>query len=93
MHVKTPADTPAHVSGGAKPNRLYNSQEARALLGGISESTFRRLTGGRDGQPPRLRAVKQGAYVYVPQDAIDEYIASLPSAAEEQDCTSPSEAA
>lgn len=82
MHVKTPADTPAHVSDERKLQRLYNSQEARVLLGGISESTFRRLTArSRDGQPPRLRAVKQGAYVYVPQDAIDEYIASLPTVA------------
>jgi hypothetical protein len=83
MHVKTPADTPTHVSPGSALNRLYNSQEARVLLGGISESTFRRLTSRRDGQPPRLRAVKQGAYVYISQAAIDEYIASLPSAVEE----------
>lgn len=82
MHAKTPADTPAHGNTGPGPNRLYNSQEARVLLGNISESTFRRLTSSRNGEPSKLRAVKQGSYVYVPQDAIDEYIASLPPADE-----------
>jgi len=84
MHAKTPADTPAHGNTDVRPTRLYNSQEARVLLGNISESTFRRLTSSRDGQPPKLRAVKQGTYVYIRQDVIDEYIASLPAAADDE---------
>lgn len=75
MHVKTPAESPVHENR-SPAERLYNSQEARTLLGGISESKFRQLT--RTGE---LRAVKQGAFVYVPQSAIDEYISRLPAAA------------
>lgn len=77
MLVKTPPDSPVHVNEGAKPERLYNSREARELLGGISESKFRQLT-----KSGALRAKKQGAFVYVPQSAIDAYIAALPPAAE-----------
>jgi hypothetical protein len=83
MHVKTPPDTPAHVNQGATPNRLYNSREARELLGGISESTFRRLTASGD-----LEAKKQGAFVYVSQRALEAYIEQLPTVSEsEQEST------
>lgn len=75
MHRNAPADAPTHGSAEERPNRLYNSREARELLGGISERKFRQLTA--DGL---LRAKKQGAFVYVSQDAIDAYIASLPDA-------------
>jgi excisionase family DNA binding protein len=57
--------------------RLYNSREARELLGGISERTFRELT--KNGSLP---AVKQGAFVYVRKSAIEAYIAALPAVAE-----------
>lgn len=77
MHVKTPPDTPVRTNGETNPERLYNSREARELLGGISESKFRQLTKSGD-----LPAKKQGTYVYVPQSAIDAYIAALPPAAE-----------
>lgn len=77
MLVKTPPDSPVYANGDAKPERLYNSREARELLGGISESKFRQLT-----KSGALRAKKQGAFVYVPQSAIDEYINALPSATE-----------
>ncbi len=77
MHVKTPPESPVRVNGETKPERLYNSREARELLGGISESKFRQLT--KSGE---LGAKKQGAFVYVPQSAIDAYIAALPPAAE-----------
>jgi hypothetical protein len=80
MHVKTPRDTPAHENPVAAPNRLYNSRDARQLLGGISESTFRRLT----AKGGALEAVKQGAFVYVSQRAIDAYINALPAAAESE---------
>jgi hypothetical protein len=73
MHGKTSPDAPAHGNVTVKPNRLFNSREARELLGGISESTFRRLTGSG-----RLEARKQGVFVYVSQSAIDAYIARLP---------------
>jgi hypothetical protein len=76
MHRKAPADTPTRRSSEARQG-LFNSLEARVYLGGISESTFRRITARRDGQPPKLRTVKQGAFVYVEQDALDEYIAGL----------------
>lgn len=74
MYGKTSADTPTHGNVSMKPNRLYNSRETRELLGGISESTFRKLTSS--GQ---LRAKKQGVFVYVEQSAIDAYIAGLPT--------------
>lgn len=77
MHVKTSPHTPAHVNSGTPVERLHDSREARKILGGISEWYFRQLT--KSGE---LRSVKQGRYVYVPQSAIDEYIAALPSAAE-----------
>jgi hypothetical protein len=72
MHGKASASTPVHG------NRLYNSKEARALLGGISERTFRALTASK-----ALTTKRQGARVYVSQEAIDAYIAALPSATDE----------
>jgi helix-turn-helix protein len=75
MHVKTPPESPVRVNWAAKSERLYNSREARQLLGGISVSKFRQLT--KSGE---LAAKKQGAFVYVPQSAIDAYIAALPAA-------------
>jgi hypothetical protein len=78
MHVKTPPESPVRTNrtnGAPTPERLYNSREARELLGGISESKFRQLT--KSGELP---AKKQGAFVYVPQSAIDAYIAALPPA-------------
>lgn len=77
MDGKTLADTPTHGKATVAAGRLYNSREARERLGGISESTFRRLTATGE-----LPAVKQGAYVYVTQDAINDYIAALPSVGE-----------
>lgn len=83
MHRKTLADTSTHRNVTVQPPRLYNSQEARELLGGISVRQFRRLTSSG-----ALRALKQGAFVYIPKDALDEYIASLPTlAANEHDDT------
>lgn len=55
---------------GKIERRLYDSFEARELLGGISEPTFRRLTKTR-----QLRTVKIGRNVYVEPDAIEEFIA------------------
>jgi predicted DNA-binding transcriptional regulator AlpA len=73
MHGKTSADTPTHGNVSMSPNRLYNSRETRELLGGISESTFRKLTASGE-----LPARKIGAFVYVEQSAIDAYIGGLP---------------
>lgn len=73
MHRKTPADTPPHRNGNADPPRLYNSREVRELLGGISVRSFRRLTSSG-----ALKAIKQGAYVYVSEDALNAYITGLP---------------
>lgn len=78
MYGKTPQNTPAHGNETVKPNRLYNSQEARVLLGNISRSTFHKLiTSGR------LEALKQGTFLYVSQAAIDAYIDSLPKVTSE----------
>ncbi|MFI7547243.1 helix-turn-helix domain-containing protein [Actinoplanes sp. NPDC049599] len=57
--------------------RLFNSREARELLGHISERTFRELT-----KTGALPAVKQGAFVYVRKSAIEAYIAALPAVAD-----------
>jgi hypothetical protein len=81
VHMPIPPNSPprplAQLVPGLGTERLYNSREARELLGGISESKFRQIT--KSGE---LFAKKQGAYVYVPQSAIDAYIAALPPAAE-----------
>lgn len=74
MHRNAPGSTPTHGNTEAAPNRLHDSQEARALLGNISERKFRQLTGSGE-----LRAKKIGNRVYVEQSAIDEFIAALPS--------------
>lgn len=54
---------------------LYPSDEARVLLGDISEPTFRRLT-----KAGTLQTKKMGRRVYVTSDAIKAYIDSLPNA-------------
>lgn len=56
---------------GKIERRLYDSVEARELLGGISEPTFRRLTKAKE-----LRVVRIGVKVYVEPEAIDEFIAA-----------------
>lgn len=54
---------------------IYPSHEARMLLGGISESTFR-----RQYKSGRLVAKKIGAFVYVESDEIKRFLAGLPLA-------------
>jgi hypothetical protein len=71
MHGNEAENTPTH----GDTDRLLNSKEIRALLGGISESKFRRMT--RDGEIPLVR---QGSYVYARASDIAKYIASLPAA-------------
>ncbi len=76
MHGNAPADTPAHGNAVTPGRRLYNSVQARELLGGISERKFRQLT-----KSGRLRTRKDEGRVFVEQTAIDDYIESLPSGA------------
>lgn len=60
---------------------LYPSSEARVLLGGISESTFRRMTAGKGRFKDRpLKTKRIGAFVYVPRDDLVAAIAALPDA-------------
>jgi excisionase family DNA binding protein len=68
MDGKTPAEIPVN---GKTERRLYDSLEARDLLGGISESMFRRLTGSGE-----LPSVKIGRKVYIEPATIEEFIAA-----------------
>lgn len=76
MHGNAPADTPTHGNAVIAGRRLYNSVQARELLGGISERKFRQLT-----KSGRLATKKDEGRVFVEQSAIDAYIDSLPSGA------------
>lgn len=71
MHGKSPADIPTH----GDVDRLLNSNEVRALLGGISESKFRRMCANEE-----IDVVKQGARVYVRASKLAAYIDSLSAA-------------
>lgn len=71
MHGKTPPELPTH----GDVDRLFNSAEVRERLGGISESTFRRMC--RDKE---IDFVKQGTFVYVRASALQAYIDSLAAA-------------
>lgn len=73
MHGKNPTDPPTH---GEIKRRLYDSVEVRELLGGLSESTFRRMCRNEE-----IKTVKQGSRVYVEADELDAYIERLRSAA------------
>jgi hypothetical protein len=76
--VKTPSDISS--DGKAIPVRAwYPSHEARVLLGGMSESAFRRLT--LSGE---LRSKKRGRSVLVAAGEIEDFMARQP------DGTSPS---
>jgi excisionase family DNA binding protein len=61
---------PEIPTNGKIERRLYDSVEARELLGGISEPTFRRLTAAGE-----LPVVRIGRKVYVEPAAIEEFIA------------------
>jgi len=56
---------------------LYPPDEAMALLGGISESTFRRMTKGTHGHN-RLPVKRIGANVYVQHEVLVAAVAALP---------------
>lgn len=71
MHGNEVENTPTH----GDTDRLLDSDEIRAVLGGISVSKFRRMT--RDKELP---LVKQGNRVYARASDIARYIASLPAA-------------
>jgi hypothetical protein len=79
MHGNAPVDTPAHGNAVNPGRRLYNSKQARELLGGISERKFRQLTASG-----RLVTKKDEGRVFVEQSSIDAYIDSLPSGAAAQ---------
>jgi hypothetical protein len=67
MHEKPPQN----LDSDEIPNRLiYGSEEARILLGGMPEPTFRRLTGSK-----KLKVTKIGSRVYVEADELKAFIA------------------
>jgi excisionase family DNA binding protein len=73
--IAPPASQPTPTPPAPPPSRLlYDSREARVLLGGISERTFRKLTASG-----ALRTVKQGARVYVRRQDLEAYVAGLPN--------------
>lgn len=81
MRGKTSPESPVHGNshGRVLPVRgLYGSKEAREYLGGMSESTFRRKTASGEIEAKRL-----GNRVMCTREALDAFIARLPSAAEE----------
>jgi hypothetical protein len=74
MRGNAPQSTPTHGKAVGAGRRLYNSVQARELLGGISERKFRQLTADK------LLRVKKDPYsgrIYVEQSAIDEYIDAM----------------
>lgn len=75
MHGKNPVDIPAHGETGLpqEVDRLLDSTEIRAALGGISESTFRRIS-------PELPLRRIGSRVYARVSELNDYIANLPRA-------------
>lgn len=72
MHEKS---APNLLTDKIPSRAIYPSHEARALLGGISESTFRRQI--KSGE---LAGIKIGAYVYVTDEEIERFLKSRPAA-------------
>lgn len=84
MHGKTPphastrdntSDPRIDAPTRENPNdpRLYSSREARKLLGGISETTFRKLV--ISGELPARR---RGRHIVIPRADLARYIDELP---------------
>jgi hypothetical protein len=78
MNGNEPENIPVDGNGPGQeappPGRaVYNSREARFLLGDISEPMFRKLT--KSGE---LRARKIGSFVYVEPAEIERFVKSRP---------------